>query len=231
MNEDRLVTLILWVVLLLGAVSLVAVYYTTSDRRDVEPPPSFTNLTETELSATSAREPLPPTVNLTETESSDTSAKEYPSFPVPASRDTGTLLVDRSTEETTTTTLPPGPIQVTIYETSKSNGAFYTAQDITEGVIIGKRGTASDRADYYKVRATGSTMILSLEPSLKERTHRFVMTVFDKDQRSIGEDLGKNGPPITVSVTPQAPYCIKIGLSNAPIETPQYQLHVRFSTP
>ena len=211
MNEDRLVTLILWVGLLLGAVSLVVVYYTTSDRRDVEPPPYFTNLTEAELS--------------------DTSAKEPPSSPVPASRDTVTLLVDRFIKETTTTTLPSRPPQVTIYETSKSNGAFYTAQDITEGVIIGKRGTASDRADYYKVRAAGSTMILRLEPSLKERTHRFVMTVFDADQRSIGEDLGESGPSITLAVTPQATYYIKMDLSNAPTETPQYQLHVQFSTP
>jgi len=211
MNEDRLVTLILWVVLLLGAVSLVVVYSTTSDRRDVEPPPSFTNLTEAELSDTSAREP--------------------PSSPVPASRDTATLLVDRSMEETTTTTLPSRLPQVTIYETSKSNGAFYTAQDITEGVIIGKRGMASDRADYYKVRAAGSTMIIRLEPSLKERTHRFVMSVFDADQRSIGEDLGESDPTTILPVTPQATYYIKMDLSNAPTETPQYQMHVLFSTP
>lgn len=208
MNEQRLVTVILWVVLLLGAISLVAVYYVRSDHRDVEPPPSSTNLTETELP--------------------DTSARESPSSPVPASRDTVTLLVDRSMEETTTTTLPSRPPQVTIYETSKPNGAFYMAQDITEGVIIGRRGTASDRADYYKVRATGSAMILRLEPSLKERNHRFVMTVFDADQRSIGEDLGESGPTITLAVTPQATYYIKMDLSNAPTETPQYQLHVHF---
>ena len=207
MNEQRLVTVILWVVLLLGAISLVAVYYVRSDHRDVEPPSSSTNLTETELP--------------------DTSAKESLSSPVPASRNTVTLLVDRSTEKTTTT-LPPRSLQVDIYETSKPNGAFYMAQDITEGVIIGRRGTVSDRADYYKVRATGSTMILRLEPFLKERTHRFVMTVFDTDQRSVGEDLGESGPTITLAVKPQATYYIKMDLSNAPIEIPQYQLHVHF---
>ena len=210
MNEDRLVTLILWIVLLLAAASLVAVYYTTSEHRDVEPLSSSANLTKAELS--------------------DTSAKESPPSPVPASRDAITLLANQSTKEHSPTALPPRAPQVTINETSNPNGAFYIAQDITEGVIIGKRGTASDRADYYKVRATGHNMILRLEPSLKEKTHRFIVTVFDTDKRSIGEDLEETGHTITLTVTPQATYYIKLDLSHAPIETHQYQLHVHFNS-
>ena len=101
-------------------------------------------------------------------------------------------------------------------------------QDITEGVIVDRRDTEEDRIDHYKVRATGHTMILRLEPSLKDSKYRFMMTVFGADQRLIGEDLGKTGPTKTLAVTPQATYYIKLDLSHAPIETPQYQLYVHF---
>jgi len=194
--------------LLLGAASLFAVYNVTSNYVDVEPPPSSANLPETELP--------------------DTTAKDSISFPVPASRDDVTLLTDRPTKEPTTTSLPPRPLQVAIHETSKDNGTFYTAQEIIEGVIIGRRSMASDHTDYYKVRATGHTMILRLEPSLIERNHRFIMTVYDADRRSIREDLGVTGSTITLAVTSQAIYYIKIDLRHAPIETPQYQLHMHF---
>ena len=108
-------------------------------------------------------------------------------------------------------------------------GAFNSAQEIAEGIIVGRRGTASDRADYYKVRATGNTMILRLEPSVKDKNHGFLMIVLDASQRTIGEDLGETGPTITLAVKPQAAYYIKLDLSRAPIETPEYHLHVYFS--
>ena len=71
-------------------------------------------------------------------------------------------------------------------------------------------------------------MILRLEPSLKESKNRFIMSVFDAGQRLIGEDLGKTGPTRKLTVTPKATYYIKLDLNHAPIETPQYQLHVHF---
>ena len=101
-------------------------------------------------------------------------------------------------------------------------------QDITEGVIVDRRGTEEDRTDYYRVRAAGYAMTLGLEPSLKESKNRFVMSVFDADRRLIEEDLGKTSLTRTLAVTPQATYYIKLDLNHAPIETPQYQLYVHF---
>ena len=199
MNEDRLVTLILWVVLALGTASLLAVYFLRSEPPYVEPPSTSTIQTEAELPDKIVKQPLSP--------------------PAPASPDAG--------KPPATTVSSPSP-QPVIHETSGPNGAFYRAQDITEGVIIGRRGTEGDRSDYYKVRATGHTMTLGLEPSLKESKNRFIMSVFDADRRLIGEDVGKTGPTSTLSVTPQATYYIKLDLNHAPIETPQYHLHVHF---
>ena len=95
-------------------------------------------------------------------------------------------------------------------------------QDITEGVIVDRRGTEEDRTDYYRVRAAGYVMTLGLEPSLKESKNRFVMSVFDADRRLIEENLGKTSLTRTLAVTPQATYYIKLDLNHAPIETPQY---------
>jgi murein DD-endopeptidase MepM/ murein hydrolase activator NlpD len=145
-----------------------------------------------------------------------------------ASKDAFNFFVDRPTKKPANTTLPPGSHQVTIYEALKPNGTFYTAQEITEGIIIGSRGTSKDRADYYKVRATGNTMALRLEPVLKERNSSFMMTVFDEKQRAIGEDLRETARTITLAVTPQASYYIKLDFNHAPIETLKYQLQVDF---
>jgi len=216
MNEDRLVTLILWVVLALGTTSLVAVYFVSFDRVDVEPP-----------STSTIRSTIQSTIQ-TEAELPDKIVKHPLSPPAPPSPDAGGRLRDRPTKEPPATTVPSPPPQAVIHETSGPNGAFYRAQDITEGIIIGRRGAANDRTDYYKIRATGHTMTLRLEPSLKESKNRFIMSVFDADRRLIGEDLGKTGPTSTLSVTPQATYYIKLDLNRAPIETPQYQLHVHF---
>jgi hypothetical protein len=208
MNEDRLVTLTLWVMLALGTASLVAVYFLRSERPDAEPQPSPAKQIEAKLSGTIAKHAL--------------------TSPAPASRDPDELLRDRPPQKPPATTLPSPPPQPVIHETSGPNGAFYRAQDITEGLIIGRRGTEGDRTDYYKIRATGHTMTLRLEPSLKEGKNRFIISVFDADRRLIGEDLGKTGPSSTLSVTPQATYYIKLDLNRAPIETPQYQLHVHY---
>ena len=208
MNEDRLVTLILWVVLALGTASLAGVYFLRSERPDVEHHPSPTKHIEAKLSDTIVKHALPSSA--------------------PAPRDADELLRDRPPKKPPTTTLASPPPQAVIHETTNPNGTFYRAQDITEGVIIGRRGTGGDRADYYKLRATGHTMTLGLEPSLKEGKKRFILSVFDADRRLIGEDVGKTGPTSTLSVTPQATYYIKVDLNRAPIETPQYQVRVHF---
>jgi len=72
MNEDRLVTLILWVVLALGTASLVAAYFVRSERLIVEPHPSSAKQTEAKLP--------------------DTIARRTPSSPAPPSRGPGRLL-------------------------------------------------------------------------------------------------------------------------------------------
>jgi hypothetical protein len=208
MSEDRLVTLILWVVLALGIASLAAVYVLRSEGPDAEPQPSAARQIEAKLPSTIAQHALP--------------------SPAPASLDADELLGDQPPKTPPTTTLPSPPPQTVIHEAADPNGTFYTAQIITEGIIIGRRGTPGDRADYYKLRATGPTMTLGLEPSLEESKTRFIMSVFDANRRLIGEDVGKTGPSSTLSVTPQATYYIKLDLNRAPIETPQYQLHVHF---
>ena len=124
--------------------------------------------------------------------------------------------------------LPQTPPQVTIQETLKPNGSFKNAQSITEGVITGKRGSSGDRSDYYKIRATGSSMILRLEPSLSDEKKRFDVIVFDPARKKIGGISEKTGPAITLDVAPRTAYYIKLDLSRGPIGSPQYQLHVRF---
>ena len=123
---------------------------------------------------------------------------------------------------------PAVSIMKTTYETSKDNGNFFSAQEITEGVIIGRRGSERDRADYYKVKAKGSRMTLDLDLSLEKKSPRSIMTVYDMDKKLVGEDSGKGTPPLRLTVTPQASYFIKLDLITAPAGTSQYRLYVQF---
>ena len=154
--------------------------------------------------------------------------KETLASPDPDSRNAVAPLKVQPTKVSSTTPLSGKPPQKTIYEISKSNGTFYSAQKIIEGVIIGKRGTAKDHADFYKIRATGITMTLKLESYLKNRDHRFIMTVYDANQRVIGESSEEMSRTINLKVTPQSTYYIKLGLNRAPIETHRYKLLVLF---
>jgi murein DD-endopeptidase MepM/ murein hydrolase activator NlpD len=142
---------------------------------------------------------------------------------------TRNLLTDRPKKKADPILLSFKSLEKTIYEISSPNGTFNTAQDITEGIIIGRRSTARDRTDFYRVRATGNTLILNLESSLKKRNNRFIATVFDADQRMLGKDLEKAGSSIILPVKPQTIHYIKVDLGHAPIEMPQYQLHLHFS--
>lgn len=208
MSEDRLITLILWVVLILGIAGLVGIYSVRSDHRHAEAPQAIESQEKVKLP--------------------DTRIQGPPSTPVPAPEDIVTVLKDQPKKEPATSALPPPSPQVTIHETSKAKGAFSNAQDITEGVIIGSRGSVGDRADCYKVRAAGNSMVLKLEPSLKEEAHFFTMAVFDSGKRQVGESLGKTRSTATIAVTPQFIYYIKVDLSHAPIQTPPYNVHVYF---
>jgi hypothetical protein len=123
---------------------------------------------------------------------------------------------------------PAKPPDVTIHETLESNGSFNTAQEITEGIIIGKRSAAGDLSDFYKVRATGKTMILRLEPILKKQNQRFAMTVFNANKKPVGQDSRKTGPAITLAVTPGTTYYIKVDVRHATVENmPQYRLYLK----
>ena len=228
MNEQRLVTLILIVLLVLGAAGLVAVYFATSDRVQTAPGSTSREQTKTGLPVTTVKQvsPLPVRVSRDAVNvPADQSEKET----AIASRSKNIAPGPSPTELTgTESPLPPESSQITIHETTKSNGSFVTAQEITEGIITGKRGAAGDRSDFYKIRATGKTMILRLEPALKKKNQRFAMTVFDVNKKPVGQDSKKTGPAITLAVTPESTYYIKLDLRHAPVKKPQYKLNVKF---
>jgi hypothetical protein len=207
MTEDRLVTAILWVVLVVGAAFLVGVYFATPGRQGIEPAISLNNQTGTE--------PI------------DTIVRRPPSSQVPSSGEAVELPGDQPLKQPALK-LPSTRPLATVYETRKPNGSFERAQEVTEGVIIGKRGSKGDRADYYKVRALGEAMILKVKTSTKDRDYGFALTVFDADQQLIGEDLDESHSPLSLSVTTQATYYIKVDLVHAPVTTPRYLLHLYF---
>ena len=213
MNEQRLVTLILTVFLVLGAAGLAAVYFTTDDRVHGAPGSTSREQTKTGLPVTTV--------------------KQVPPLPVRVSRDAVNVPVGQSEKENAMLTDPELPLlsktpQIIIHEISESNGSFNTAQEITEGIIIGKRGATGDLSDFYKVRGTGKTMILRLEPVLKKQNQRFTMAVFNANKKPVGQDSRKTGPSIILAVTPETTYYIKLDLRHAPVKKPKYKLNVKF---
>ena len=213
MNEQRLVTLILTVFLVLGAAGLVAVYLTTDDRVHGAPGSTSREQTKTGLPVKTV--------------------KQVPPLPVRVSRDAVNVPVGQSEKENAMLTGPELPLlsktpHITIHETSKSNGSFNTAQEITQGIIIGKRGATGDLSDFYKVRAARKTMILRLEPVLKKQNQRFTMAVFNANKKPVGKDSRKTGPSIILAVTPETTYYIKLDLRHAPVKKPKYKLNVKF---
>ena len=260
MNEQRSVTLILIVLLVLGSAGIVAVYFTTGDRMNILPGPASPERTETDLTNKIVKKPLSPSdtvsrgavsvpagqpekevatepkskdispgqspTKLTETELKEkVPAKEVPSTQVPGPGDAVVLKGQPEKEPETDPTKSP---EIMIHETLKSNGSFNTAQEITEGTIIGKRGATGDLSDFYKVRATGKTMILRLEPILQKQNQRFTMTVFNANKKPVGQDSRKTGPAITLIVTPETTYYIKLDVRHAPVEKePQYRLYLK----
>jgi hypothetical protein len=185
---------------------------------------------ETEASRESARDkkespPSPDTGERPESQASRVQASAVSPFPVPP--ETAALSKEGPAGEPSIPLASPRPVRKKIQETTKANGTFYSAQGITEGIIIGRRGTADDRADYYKVRATGAVMLLNLEPPL-EGDRRFEIALFDGKRRPVSAGSGKTGPSASLPVTPGGTYYIQVGLSHAPLQTPPYQLTVTF---
>lgn len=218
MNEDRLITLVLWVVFILGAAGLAGTYYVRSHHRPAQIPPDV----ESHLKETL---PKPPT-------------QIPPSSRAPIRKETVTPVDEKQKEviskkaepkgEPSPTALTPPSPKATIQETSKANGSFASAQQITEGVIIGMRGSKGDITDWYKVRSTGRSMIVECEPDLVGKSQYFTVVVFDANKRRVGEEVGKLRASTTISVKPQSIYHIKVDLTHAPIQSPNYKVHVNF---
>jgi hypothetical protein len=259
-NEQRSVTLILIVLLVLGSAGIVTVYFKTDSRMNILSGPASPERTKTDITDKIARKPLSPSdtvsigavsvpadqpekavvsepkskdispgqspTKLTGTELKEkVSAKEVTSNQVPGPGDAVVLKDQPGKEPESDSTATP---DITIHETLESNGSFNTAQEITEGIIIGKRGAAGDLSDFYKVRATGKTMILRLEPILKKQNQRFAMTVFNANKKPVGQDSRKTGPAITLAVTPESTYYIKVDVRHASVENrPQYRLYLK----
>ena len=261
MNEQRLVTLILTVLLVFGAAGLVVVYFTTDDRMNIGSGPASLKRTKTDLPDKTAKQSSSPSdavfrvavvvpadkseketattskseavapgtspAKLTGPESiEEMSAEKVPSARVPGSHDV-VVLKDQPGKEPAD--FPSKSLNITIHEIPKSNGSCKSAQEVTEGIIIGKRGAEGDRSDFYKVRATGKTMIFWVEPVLKKKNQRFAMTVFNANKNPVRQDSRKNGRAISLAVTPESTYYIKLDLRHAPVtQKPQYKLNVKF---
>lgn len=194
-----------------------------SVKEPVTPPPQKRTITTDRSLGTPAT-----TSPKTKEEQSLLSSTRPPS-PTPIFAKASTEPVVKSTQKPDINTPDPKPTQEIIHETPKANGTFYSAQKIMEGVIIGRRGTNGDRLDFYKITATGNSMILKLEPSLEEEDSRFIMKVYNAKQQQIGKISEKTYFPLNISVSSQAIYYIGIDLRHAPIETPPYKLHVKFN--
>jgi hypothetical protein len=259
-NEQKLVTLILIVLLLLGSAGIVGVYFTTDGRMNILPGPASPERIETDLTDKIVKRPLPPSDTVSrgavgvpadqpakevaaQPKSEDISpgqspnkptgtelkekvpAKEVPSIQVSGANDAVVLKEHQKKEPETDSNKSP---DITIHETLESNGSFNTAQEITEGIIIGKRGATGDLSDFYKVRATGKTMIVRLEPLLNKQNQRFAMTVFNANKKPVGQDSRKTDPAITLAVTPGTTYYIRLDVRHASVEKePQYRLYLR----
>jgi len=218
MNEDRLITLILWVVFILGAAGLAGTYYVRSHRRPAQIPPA----TESQ-----PKEPL-----------LEPRKQVHPSPQAPVHKEAVTPADEKQREaisEKEEAEERPSPAisrpsspKAIMRETTTANGSFARAQQITEGVIIGIRGSNDDLADWYKVRATGRTMVVRFEPVLKGKSPYFRVAVYNANKQRVGEGVGKSRPSTAIAVQPQSVYYIKVDLDHAPIQSSTYKVHVNF---
>ena len=218
MNEDRLITLILWGVFILGAAGLAGTYYVRSHHRPAQIPPAV----ESHLKET-----------MTEPHK-----QILPSSQTPIHKEVVTPMDEKQEEmisnneepkggPSPTALTPPSP-KATIQETSKANGSFDRAQQITEGVIIGMRGSKGDITDWYKIRSTGRTMVVEFEADLVGKSQCFTVAVFDANKQRVGEDVRNTKASTAIPVKPQSVYYIKVDLTHAPIQSSTYKVHLNF---
>jgi len=256
MNEQRLVTMILAALLVAGTAGLAAVYFASKGPVPSGPVATATSKKKTIVSHKIEIGPQPPLdqaspnvpkdiaghlVGQTALNPSNDPVPHSEAHPLkqvgpdkidPASLPASTPLlgsVKASTSRPEKIILPAtGPLPEATMETSKANGTFYSAQPAREGIITGARGTPGDLADYYKVKAKGSSMALRLESSQGEAVHGFVLGVFDSDFKPVNGSKEKTDAGITISVKQGDTYYIKLDLGRAPIRDPMYRLHIRF---
>lgn len=123
---------------------------------------------------------------------------------------------------------PKDSNETIISETTKKNTYFQVAQDVSEGIIMGTKEAVNDISDFYKIRASGRKMVLSLEPQVETLEGRSIITIYNADQKVIGEYFNYRGPELSLQVTPDLYYYIKLHLLFVPHSTFDYKLRVRF---
>jgi len=184
----------------------------------------------TSTTSTGTKKEQSPALNTRpESQLSGTTEIESPASPTPVSAKASTKSVVESIKKPGISTPDPKPTQEINHETIKANGTFYSAQKIMEGVIIGRRGSSGDVVDFYKITATGNSIILKLEPSMENEDSRFIINIYDEKQKQIGKISDKTDSSLNIPVSPQTIYYIGIDLRRAPIEIPPYKLHVKFN--
>jgi hypothetical protein len=115
-------------------------------------------------------------------------------------------------------------------ETEKGNGTISSAQEIPGGVVAGKKADATDRADIYRVRATGPQMTLLLEPDVVTVKGRSVMTIYDSQLKGVGEYFPQNKSRRTFQVKEREIYYIKLHLSSIDNPSFEYRLKIEFQS-
>jgi hypothetical protein len=237
MNEDRFITLILWGAFILGAAGIAGTYYVKSYHRQSEAPPTVENRVRIRLPEQQRQTMPPPQASVPQAivlpieeirkkeVAEEGEQKERIPAPTLSPAEPGR---EKPKGEPAVSPLTLPPPMATIQETTKANGSFARAQNITEGVIIGKRGSEGDRTDYYKVRADGRTMVVKVEAALVGKSQYFTVAVFDDSKRRVGEVVEKTRASTTIPVKPQSVYYIKVDLTHAPIQSPNYEVHVAF---
>ncbi len=204
------------VVLALAATIPVILFYTAS----TEPTPNPVPLVFKIKPPTTSRDPRQPfqkpsapqerfTIKMTEGQ-----FVGHPQ-PEPAAMSTKPVSGDQSS------TLTSFPHLTVIHEKAGKNGTTDTAQEITECTLVGQRGSEEDHADFYKIHATGETIMLQLDPS---ETRGLCISVLDEGGRIISKSTEQID---RVTVKPQETCYIKFDLGKVAVAS-QYKVQIRF---
>lgn len=227
MNEDRLITLILVALLVVGIFGFAIAVFTLSgtDKPRMDLPTS--EIAELQLSDRGEKEPIETSAIESPAGLADAMKDESPINPKPS--EPPEMPEEKTVAPAPIKDIPKSPPAIIISEKDKANGSFFSAQEISQSIIEGKRGTKEDKTDFYKILATGKTMTLKLEPTQDEKNQGFTVIVFNKDRKKIG-DIGPDNTESSVSlaVEPQKAYYIMLDLTNAPVQPSHYKLHVSF---